>query len=182
MASSLPSRPETKGEKAKPSKSRISRVLPKRGKYRPRKAPDKIATAGQRIRAARVALGLTQKELGERLLTDQTTVSAWEKDKSQKLAGPSLVALAELLQTTPEALLTGVGFKVPEGPIPTHKLVARVANEADIIPLPPEPPEGHLAWVEKTTPEQPHVLEGKAALAEIKKALASGRKIWLVVK
>jgi len=128
-----------------------------------------------------VALGLTQAELGEKLRTDQTTVSAWEKDKTN-LAGPSLVALAELLLTTPEALLTGEGFKVPEVPSSTQKLVVRVGSEKRTVPLPPGPPEGHLAWVEKATPGRANVLGEKEALAALKKALATGRKIWVLVE
>lgn len=100
----------------------------------------------------------------------------------KNFAGPSLVALAELLHTTPAAILEGVGFQVPEGPFSSPKLVARADSGQEEIPLPPEPPDGHLAWIDKASPEQPAILEGKAALAEIKKALASNRKIWLIVK
>jgi transcriptional regulator with XRE-family HTH domain len=181
MAQSPPSRSGLKGGKAKRPKSRINTNSKKRGKYRPRKAPLKLETPGQRIRAARVALGLTQREVGGLLRTDQTTISAWEKDKTN-LAGPSLVALAELLQTTPEALLTGVGFHVPQEPVLAQKRGVRVGHEKRTIPLPPEPLEGHLAWVEKTDPSQPRILENAEALKEIKRAIALKRKLWIVVE
>lgn len=71
---------------------------------------------------------------------------------------------------------------MPEGPFPPHAYFVRIADEAEIIPLPPAPLEGHLAWVEKADPGQPRILEGKEALNEIKKALASKRQLWLVVK
>lgn len=128
-----------------------------------------------------MALGMTQAELGEKLRTDQTTVSAWEKNKTN-LAGPSLVALAELLLTTPEALLTGEGFKVPEESISTQKLVICIGSEKRTVPLPPGTPEGHLTWIEMAKPGNANVLGEKEALAALKKALATRQKIWVVVE
>ena len=90
-----------------------------RGKYRPRRHPENPATPGERIRAARLALGLTQAELAQRLRTDQTTISAWELGKFEKLAGPSLVALAACLQNSEHfagggtRLMGWVGAAVP---------------------------------------------------------------------
>lgn len=181
MAPTSPSRPASKGGKAGKTKSRIKRISAKRGKYRPREAPAKPLTLGQRIRALRVAFGMTQKELGDRLRTDQTTVSSWEREGLGQIAGPSLVALAIVLGTTPDALLTGVGFAVPEEPPSSHHEGAGFSKRQSLI-LPPEPPDGSLTWIEQTMPDKPTVLEEKRALAELKRAIEDKRNIWVVVK
>lgn len=61
-----------------------------RGSYKPRKAPTKPATIGDRLRILRLQHGLTQAQVADRLFTDQTTVSSWECGK----AAPSGAALA----------------------------------------------------------------------------------------
>lgn len=61
-----------------------------RGRYKPRKAPTKPATVGDRLRILRLQHGLTQAQVADRLFTDQTTVSSWERGK----AAPSGAALA----------------------------------------------------------------------------------------
>jgi transcriptional regulator with XRE-family HTH domain len=182
MAPRQPSRPEPKGEKTGKTKSRIKRQLAPRGKYRPRKASSIPKTPGERIRASRLALGLTQKELGERLLTDQTTVSAWERGKSEKLAGPSLVALAMVLQTTPEAILTGVKWERP-GPSPTPTASDRAAEPyaSDLVHLPAAPKAGEAVWVSRDAPDHHQAMGNRMVQAELKKALGKGRPVWVVV-
>ena len=182
MAPRLPSRPESKGEKAGKSKSRIKRQLTARGKYKPRPAPANPKTPGERIRAARRALYLTQMELGERLLTDQTTVSAWERGISDKLAGPSLVALAQILQTTPQALLTGKGWELP-APDPAGVPGDRAAEPyaADLVHLPVAPKVGQALWMSRANPEEHQTMDPRQVQAELKKALAEGRPVWVVV-
>lgn len=182
MAPRQPSRPEPKGEKTGKTKSRIKRQLAPRGKYQPRKASSIPKTSGERIRASRLALGLTQQELGERLLTDQTTVSAWERGKSEKLAGPSLVALAMALQTTPVALLTGMGWEraIPDLP-PGKANRAAESYAADLIHLPAAPSAGEAAWVRREAPDHHVVMKPREVQAELKKALRDGRPVWVVV-
>ncbi len=183
MAPRQPSRPELKGGKAGHSNSRINRQLAKRGKYKPRSGPANPKSPGERIRAARRALGLTQRELGEKLRTDQTTVSAWELNKAAKLAGPSLVALAKLLQTTPEAILTGKGWVVP-----SVELDAKRGNRAaepyadDLIHLPPRASAGKAIWIPREAPEGFHTMEPAIVLAKVKKALAEGQSVWVIVE
>ena len=182
MAHRQTSHPEPKGEKTGKSKSRIKRQSTSRGKYRPRKAPGATNTPGDRIRASRSSLGLTQKELGERLLTDQTTVSAWERGKSEKLAGPSLVALAMVLQTTPEAILTGIGWERP-GPGSTVASSNRAAEPyaADLIHLPSAPTAGEAVWMPKEDPDRAQIMGKQVLQVELKKALSEGRPVWVVV-
>lgn len=59
---------------------------------------------GQRIRAARRAKGLTQREVGDKLSLSQTNIGAWERGViTPKLS--SIVRIADAIGTTPEALL-----------------------------------------------------------------------------
>lgn len=182
MAHRLPSRPASKGEKAGLAKSRIKRQLTARGKYKPRSAPANPKTPGERIRAARRELNLTQKELGARLLTDQTTVSAWERGVSDKLAGPSLVALAQILQTTPEALLTGKGWELPASdPVDVRKNRAAEPYAANLVHLPVAPEAGQAIWMPRESPDEHQAMDPRQVQAELKKALAEGRPVWVVV-
>lgn len=128
-----------------------------------------------------MALGLTQKELGERLHTDQTTVSAWEMDKPQKLAGPSLVALAELLFTTPGALTTGQGFKLPEVPTKAPHLAVEIEGSL-IVPLAESPKPGQVMIVSAEATERPRVLGQEDAFKEIQAALATDRRVWVIIR
>ncbi|WP_285605912.1 helix-turn-helix domain-containing protein [Geothrix edaphica] len=183
MAPRQPSRPGTKGSKAGRSKSRINRQLAKRGKYKPRSGPADPKTPGERIRAARRALGLTQRELGEKLRTDQTTVSAWELNKPAKLAGPSLVALAKLLQTSPEAILTGKGWALPSAE-PGGEGSDRVAESYadDLVHLPPSrASEGQAIWIPREAPGDFEEMKATLILAKLKKALAEKRPVWVIV-
>ena len=183
MAPRQPSRPGPKGGKAGGSKSRINRQLPKRGKYKPRTGPADPKSPGERIRAARRALRLTQRELGDRLRTDQTTVSAWELDKPAKLAGPSLVALAELLQTSPEAILTGKGWRLPSAEADAgFSGRASEPYAEDLIHLPPHPSGGQAIWMSREDPRGYQALEEVRLLAKLKKALTEGRSIWVIVE
>lgn len=125
---------------------------------------------------------MTQKELGERLRTDQTTVSAWELDKPVKLAGPSLVALADLLQTTPEAILTGKGWALPvTGPGESRSLVAEAYGN-DLIQLPVPAEKGALIWIPRNAPAEIQELDLRHAQARLRKALTEGRAVWIVVE
>lgn len=182
MAPRQPSRPESKGKKIADSKTRIKPQLAPRGRYGPRKTLGIPKSPGDRIRASRTAIGLTQKELGEKLLTDQTTVSAWERGRSEKLAGPSLVALAMVLQTTPDALLTGVGWEraIPDPPSGEASRAAE-PYAADLIHLPAAPSGGEASWVPREAPDHHLVMKPREIQAELKKALLEGRPVWVVV-
>lgn len=55
---------------------------------------------GERIRDARVASTLTQRQLGDRVGVDAATVSRWERDEHE----PSLRTLREIAEATDRAL------------------------------------------------------------------------------
>ena len=42
----------------------------------------KEETLGQRIRAQRIRMGMTQEELADKLYVSRQTISSWENDKS----------------------------------------------------------------------------------------------------
>lgn len=59
---------------------------------------------GQRIRAQRIRLGMTQEELAERLYMKTFTISYYETDKKEMRAS-GLAEMARALYTTPDYLL-----------------------------------------------------------------------------
>jgi len=72
----------------------------------------KEETLGQRIRAQRIRLGMTQEELAERLYMKKSTISYYETDKKEMRAG-CLAEIARALYTTPDYLL---GFEEEKDP------------------------------------------------------------------
>ena len=74
------------------------------------------ATFGDRVAAAREALGLTQSQLASRLGVRLGTVQNWETDRSEPRAN-KLQMLAGLLNVSIVWMLTGEGEGAP-APIP----------------------------------------------------------------
>lgn len=61
-------------------------------------------TVGQRIKAQRQRLGLTQENLASMLRLPKTTISTYENDKVD-IKSSALVGIARALKTTPNYLL-----------------------------------------------------------------------------
>lgn len=80
-----------------------------RGHYKPRKAPSKPTTIGQRIRSLRLHHGFTQAQVAKSLFTDQTTISAWERGKAEP-SGAALAALCALFEVSRDYLESGKGL------------------------------------------------------------------------
>ena len=72
----------------------------------------KEETLGQRIKAQRIRLGMTQEEMAEFLYTKKSTISYYENDKKEMKAS-NLVEIARVLHTTPDYLL---GFEEEKDP------------------------------------------------------------------
>ena len=70
-------------------------------------------TLGQRIKAQRLRIGMTQDELAEKLLIPKASVSAYENDRID-IKGSRIAELATALEVTPNYLL---GFSEEENPI-----------------------------------------------------------------
>ncbi len=62
--------------------------------------------AGERIRAARQAAGLTQADLARAVGVSRSAVAQWETDRSGQVGG-NLARIARVLGTAVEYLLTG---------------------------------------------------------------------------
>ena len=78
----------------------------------------KEETLGQRIRAQRIRLGMTQEELAERLYMKKSTISYYETDKKEMRAS-CLAEIAKALYTTPDYLL---GFEEEKDPFEKEAL------------------------------------------------------------
>ena len=63
-------------------------------------------TIGKRIKKCRLALGMTQEEMAEKLCCNKSLISQYENDKVD-IKGSVIVELAELLGTTTGYLLNG---------------------------------------------------------------------------
>jgi transcriptional regulator with XRE-family HTH domain len=64
-------------------------------------------SAGERIRAARVAAGLTQESLAREVGVTRSAVAQWETDRAGQVGG-NLARIAEILGVSVGHLLTGV--------------------------------------------------------------------------
>lgn len=73
----------------------------------------KEETLGQRIKAQRIRIGMTQDDLSEKLLIPKVSVSAYENDRID-IKGSRIVELAKVLGVTPNYLL---GFNEEENPV-----------------------------------------------------------------
>lgn len=62
-------------------------------------------TVGEKIRAERKALGLTQTELGERLGVRKNAVSKWECGRVDDIPGSKIKAMAALFGVSPSYLI-----------------------------------------------------------------------------
>lgn len=111
--------------------------------------PEQQETVGQRIRARREQLGMSQKDLAEALGMSRerhTTISEWERDVNEPRAWAAL-ELAELFSVSPKWLMRGVGEPEPSTYVPyittaESPLVSRVAAgearegiEGEIVPV-----------------------------------------------
>lgn len=64
-------------------------------------------TVGEKIRAERKALGLTQTELGEKLGVQKNAVSKWECGRVDDIPSSKIRAMASIFGVTPSYLIDG---------------------------------------------------------------------------
>ena len=76
--------------------------------------PSDNDTLGGRIWRARDALGLSTKDLADRLGVRTDTISAWERDRSEPRTN-RLFMLAGVLGVTPAWLIAGIGEAPKDG-------------------------------------------------------------------
>lgn len=61
-------------------------------------------TLGQRIKAQRIRMEMTQEELAEKMCVPKSTISAYENDKVD-IKSSVIIELSDLLETSPNYLL-----------------------------------------------------------------------------
>lgn len=148
-------------------------MVTRKGPYRVSPTLPRPRTLGQRVAQIRKAWGWTQEDLADHLRVRKATVSAWERQIAQP-NGISLIALAAVLNTTPEALLGEAPFTVP----PTLTGVADPTFSAYRLPQPMDPTQ--VLIVEAGSVQEslaPSKLGARASAA-----LKAGRQVWLVVE
>jgi transcriptional regulator with XRE-family HTH domain len=91
---------------------------------------DQSATFGDRVAAARDAVGLSQAQLARRIGVKTQTIAAWESDRSEPRAN-RLQMLAALLNVSMVWLMTGEGDGVasPEEPEPSEAHLQALLTE-----------------------------------------------------
>lgn len=139
-------------------------------------------TVGWRIRQIRRAWGWTQVELASRLNTGQQVLSNWEKNVFAPSA-TAMVALANVLGLTMDALATGKDFTIPAGPPPEkdgHQAAGVVDFDALARILPAD--EGdQVIVVDLVAQESASVSEAKARQA-LREARLEGRQVLVVFR
>ncbi len=129
---------------------------------------------GARVRAVRQAWGWTQDQFGKALNTDQTAVSAWERDKV-KPSGAAMAALAQLLGVPVDDLESM--DRIPEFPPTPAALPAAGA----VVYLPDPAPSG-LTVLDLKNQETRHLEDTQAAILNLIEWGRKGRRVWLVVE
>lgn len=138
------------------------------------KTPPESDTLGARIRLLRMRKGWTQTDLGQQLNTDNTAISAWERDRA-KPAGAGLTALALVLGVTP-GVLEGVEPLPQGGEAPTEAK----EGEPEIRRFLPELGASGLAWVRPEDGSFDDLADVQSAILRLIEAQREGRKVWIV--
>lgn len=119
----------------------------------------KMKTLGGKIRAIRLARGLTQTEFAEALGTTQSTVTRWEAGSVP--SGKMLQAIAALAETTVERLM-GAGDLGPDSGN-TIPVVGFVGAGAGVFPYDDYPKGGGLDHVDR-----PPFIKGQVVAVEVR--------------
>lgn len=114
---------------------------------------DLLQTAGERIKARRNELRLSQRALGKLISNTAAAISLWENGSNQP-NGENLLCLARVLKTSPEWLMTG--SENIEKPIetnhPTHTNLRPIFNSKQALQSTNAPTrfktENHSDWEE----------------------------------
>ncbi|HNX93825.1 MAG TPA: helix-turn-helix transcriptional regulator [Holophaga sp.] len=138
--------------------------------------PSRPRSLGERIRTLRMAWGWTQEQLGRALNTDQTAVSAWERDRARP-SGAALSAIARLAGISVEVLTS-------EGPLggnlSARPELASTPREHTLT-LKDAGAGTPLQFVDLNTDQQQPLLDSQEAMLKLIEATRQGRRVWLVV-
>lgn len=133
---------------------------------------------GERLRAIRLAWGWTQEDLSRTLNIDQTTISAWERDKI-KPRGPALAAVAQLLKLPPEALISNdsIDFEFP----PSPNLESTGTESPAWVQLSHQS-KAPIEMIDLESSVNEPLFETQEAILRLIAASRQGRKVWIVMK
>lgn len=146
--------------------------MSRKGPYRAGEPLQRAISLGQRVAAIRKAWGWTQSDLAERLRVRKATVSAWEREVAMP-NGISLIALASVLNTSPECLLGEARFTIP----PLLEGVSEGGWQSVQLPRPADPETVVLVEAGSAIDTlRPSQLKLRAS-----EALAAKKSVWLVV-
>lgn len=137
---------------------------------------------GRRIRHIRGLLGMTQKELGERIGVLQATVSSWETARSEpkehhlrgiaELVMPSDRAFRWMnLERTTQPSLRPKGSGKSRDASGNEELPESAGSVAAATTTPPRPPGGHADW-----PQQAGIFDDPESVAAAREELLN----WMV--
>lgn len=146
--------------------------MSRKGPYRAGEPLQKAISLGQRVAAIRKAWGWTQSDLAERLRVRKATVSAWEREVAMP-NGISLIALAAVLNTSPESLLGEARFTIP----PLLEGVSEGRWQSVQLPKPVDPEAVMLVEAGSATDS----LRPSQLKLRVSAALAAKKSVWLVV-
>ena len=158
--------------------------MTRRGAYKPNERPRKPQTLGERIRACRLALGWTQRELAGMLFVPPQAVGGWERNETKPIV-PLQVRLSEVFGLSQASLVGGHGFKTPgpdaqsQGPT-SAPVMAMVGSSKKPLLLPPSG-TGEIWSVVIGENEQKPVNVAEAAKA-LREAVKQGARAWVVVE
>ncbi len=133
---------------------------------------------GDRLRTVRQAWGWTQEQMGQALNTDQTTISAWEREKIQP-RGPALAAAAQLLGLPMEVLAAGSSIEINIPPAPKPVLPS---TEAPILIQLPVHSPAITDMIDLATDTSEPLFDTQEAILRLISASRHGRKVWILVK
>lgn len=138
-------------------------------------------TFGERLRRIRIGWGWSQERLAEALGTNQRLISHWELG----IANPSAAAmtsLSSILGFTPEALLTGKGFTIPDMPALVEGTARdTVAQFLALSRLLPSGKDGAVTTVDIDAFQAQHSTLAEA-VKTMKAAKSEELEIWVVVR
>jgi transcriptional regulator with XRE-family HTH domain len=121
-----------------------------------------------------MAWGWTQGQLGQALNTDQTAVSAWERDRVRP-SGAALAAICKLMGISVDSMDADEPFQTP-APVPTESHL-----EGRTISLPPL--MGASAILFDGREGQPRrLLDTQEAILKLIEAGRQGRGAWIVLE
>lgn len=136
---------------------------------------------GDRIRLVRTAWGWSQARLARELKVPQQSVSCWERGQHPPV-GSALASLLRLFGMREQALIDGDGFQIPSLPdqVSAGLRITEGSAFGGDLSLPSGQPG--RAWLLDLSDGEALEQANKEAIKHLKRALESGRSVWIMVR